>query len=313
MTGAGLDPLAIAVDQRDAERFAALMAATKDQPTAEQIQRGYLDGAGDGVAIFTPQRIQDAENLSRAIAADRERYRYAIDTCLPHVAATNAELRATYLAFKGLLPEFALPQIFVVFGAGNSGGTANARAQVIGLEVICGPGTTIEEFRRTMRSFYAHETVHTWQTDETSPAIESNILLYAALREGTADYIASLVTGYIPDGARNRWACEREAWLWQEFQADRAKVQAGITGPFQLDDQASAAMGRWVGNYGNAPEGWPHEAGYWVGMRIARAFVEGSPDRTGALRTLIALRDPAAILAASGYDGQGARLPCTEQ
>ena len=143
-SAARVDPLSFAVDLRDAFRFARLMADTDYRPSARQIEEAYLKDSGRGVEIFTPGRIENAENLARAIAAEPERYRYAIETCLPVVESTNAELRATYLAFRGLLPEFPLPAVTVLFGAGNSGGTAAPDMQVIGLEVICGPGTTVE-------------------------------------------------------------------------------------------------------------------------------------------------------------------------
>jgi hypothetical protein len=83
---AGVDPLAAEIDARDALRFAHLM---KDNalPTAEILQRDYLDGAGLGVEIFTPDRIVDARHLARAIAARPDHYRYAIQNCLPQLPA----------------------------------------------------------------------------------------------------------------------------------------------------------------------------------------------------------------------------------
>jgi hypothetical protein len=103
-----------------------------------------------------------------------------------------------------------------------------------------------------------------------------------------------------PRGVR-RWAHEREAWLWQEFQRDRATVRAGIQPGGALTPGARQALHRWFGNYRKAPEGWPYEAGYWVGMRIAAAYLDRSPDKAAAIEALIQARDPAAILSASGY------------
>jgi hypothetical protein len=54
-------------------------------------------------------------------------------------------------------------------------------------------------------------------------------------------------------------------------------------------------------NHGNPPAGWPYEAGYWAGMRIAEACVARAADKRTAIRDLIELRDPAAILKAGGY------------
>ncbi|MGX4643884.1 gliding motility protein GldB-related protein [Massilia sp. SYSU DXS3249] len=295
--GAGVAPLTAEIDARDALRFAPLM---KDGalPTADILQRDYLDGAGPGVKIFTPNRIVDAQRLAQAVAARPEHYRYAIRECLPQLPALRSDLRAIYLAYAGLLPERPLPAIHIVFGAGNSGGTANAEAQVIGLEVTCLPGTTPAQFRTTMRDFFAHETVHTWQKERT-PQELADPLLGQSLREGVAEYLASLVTGTVPDLERDAWAHQRESWLWQEFQRDRQAMLADSESVRK--PMASPRFRRWLANYGSAPEGWPYEAGYWIGMRIAEAYVARAPDKPAAIRELLELRDPAAILKASGY------------
>jgi hypothetical protein len=298
LPAAGVDPLTATIDARDAQRFASLM---KDGalPTAQALQRGYLDGAGPGVAVFTPRRIIDAQNLARAVAAKPESYRYAIRECLPQLPGLQADLRAIYLAFAGLLPERPLPAILVVFGAGNSGGTASRDAQVLGLEVTCPPGVTPEQFRTTMRGFFAHETVHTWQDDETPQAL-ADPLLSQALREGVPDYLATLVTGAVPHADRDGWARGRETWLWNEFQRDRQAMLADSAAVH--DPLASKRFRRWFVNcHRERDEGWPCEAGYWVGMRIAEAYVARAQDKRAAIRQLLELQDPAAILAASRY------------
>ena len=197
-------------------------------------------------------RIVDAQHLARVIAAKPEDYRYAIGQCLPQLPALRTDLRAIYLAYAGLLPERSLPSIDIIFGARNSGGTASANAQVIGLEVTCPQGTTPEQFRITMRGFFAHETVHTWQGDET-PKELFDPLLSAALREGVADYLASLVTGVIPHLDRDTWARRQESWLWQEFKNDRQAILADSNSLHH--PMASARFKRWFANCGSAPEG----------------------------------------------------------
>jgi hypothetical protein len=294
---AGADPLTVDIDARDALRFASLM---KDGavPTADALQRGYLDGAGPGVKVFTPGRIRDAQHLAAVVARKPDTYRYAIHSCLPQLPALRGDLRAIYLAFAGLLPERPLPAIDVVFGAGNSGGTASSDRQVLGLEVICPPGTTPEQLRTTMRGFFAHETVHTWQDGDT-PAKLADFLLGQALTEGVADYLATLVTGAIPHQDRDAWARPQEARLWQAFQQDRQALKGSSGDANALI--ASPHFRRWFANCGSAPEGWPCEAGYWIGMRIAEAYVARASDKRAAMRELIELRDPGAILDASGY------------
>jgi hypothetical protein len=160
---AATDPLTTKIDTRDAERFAALFARSGGKPDAALLQREYLDNGGRGIEVFMSGRIENAANLATAIANDPDRYAYAIRTCLPLVASLDGELRATYLAYRGLLPDRQLPAVYIVFGAANSGGTAKPDAQVIGLESMCGLGTTPQQFRSGMRNIFAHEVAHTFQ------------------------------------------------------------------------------------------------------------------------------------------------------
>ena len=294
----GVDPLLVDLNTSDALKFSVLMKNGL-VPSAETLQHDYLDGAGLGVAIFTPHRIVNAQNLARAIATKPEVYRYAIRECLPLVPALRKDLRAIYLAYRGLLPERSLPPIEIIFGARNSGGTASAEAQVIGLEVTCPPGTNSEQFRTIMRGSFAHETVHTWQADAT-PQELADPLLSVALREGVADYLTSLVTGEVPHLDRDKWARTKESWLWQEFQGDRQAIM--LDGDSLRNPMASSRFKRWFANCGFTPNGWPCEAGYWLGMRIAEAYVEHAPDKHAAIRKLLEIKDPEDILKASDYE-----------
>lgn len=294
------DPLTMRLRLDDAHRFAALFRRTDGKPSAIQLQQGYLDGASRGVAIFTPHRIVDASVLARAIAAAPERWRYAIDTCLPLLPSLEAEMRAVYLAYQGLAPQLRLPEVYVVFGAGNSGGTAQPDAQVIGLEVMCGPGTTPQDFRQAMRRIFAHETVHAWQPPPKPEALP-DMLLLAALLEGVPDYLASLVTGLEPSPEREAWGRAQEAEVWRRFQADREIVRRTRRPDGSFPDEGQAALSRWFGNARSAPPGMPSEAGYWVGMQIARAYVARAADPRRAIEALIRLESPARILADSGY------------
>ncbi|WP_375290847.1 hypothetical protein [Qipengyuania sp.] len=307
--GAGVDPLSVTVESADADRFAAVFAAADGRPTAEALQRGYLDGAGRGVAVFTPGRIQNAANLARAIAADPAGYARAVKVCLPLAKQASADMRAIYLGLASVFPGRPLPELHVVFGAGNSGGTAGVEdgvgAQVLGLEVICEMADTPEELRTTFRRFFAHETVHVVQM-QAGAAVQSasDPLLAASLTEGFAEFVSGLVTGEVPDPERDGWARAREAQVWADFAADRRALQIMAGEGMSVDDppaEAAALLRRWAGNYGSAPEGWPYEMGYWIGRRICEGYFERSTDKRRAIEDLLLMKDPAAILAGSGY------------
>jgi hypothetical protein len=297
---AEFDVFQYAVQATDAERFAELFRQTRGHPTADEIARHYLQGAGRGVAIFTPGRIENAEHMAHRVEKLNADYRHAIDTCLPLTPELNQDLRAVYLAYRGLLPQHPLPQIHLVFGAGNSGGTATADAQVLGLEVACRSGVSADDYRRYMRMMFAHETAHSWQPQVDDSGI-TDLLLFAALREGTPDYLAGLVTGTTPSVERDDFARPRERALWAQFQRDRQTLVLRDSNDFSRESAAGQALYRWFANFGSAPEGWPHEAGYWVGMQIAAHYVARSRDKAQAIRELLELEDPQAILTASGY------------
>ncbi|WP_158272063.1 hypothetical protein [Marinicauda salina] len=300
----GVDPLTAEVRSEDARRFVAVFEAADGAPTAEALQAGYLDGAGRGVEIFTPNRIISAENLAARIAADPEAYRRAIDVCLPIAEASSADLRSIYLGLQSVFPDRPLPEIHVVFGAGNSGGTAGPDAQVLGLEVICEVAETPEDARTYFRHFFAHETVHVLQMQTGLEGEFADPLLGYSMAEGMADFIAMLVTGTVPDADKDSWAREREAELWRRFDADRTTIRSALEAGADLNEpppEVAEAYGRWLANFRRAPEGWPHEAGYWVGRRIAQAYFDRAEDKRAAIDTLLRLEGPEAILAASGY------------
>lgn len=293
------DPLTVVLHTEDADRFARLFAETDGLPDAERLETEYLAPGSFGIEVFTPHRIKNADNLAAAIARDPTAYRKAIDSCLPAAKAAQSDLRSIYLGLQGALPTARLPQVYLVFGAGNSGGTARPGAQVLGLEVLCKVSDSPEALRSKLRHLFAHETIHSLQMDARIDA-EANPLLLNVLAEGAADFIAWLVTGEEPSESRAAWAEPREAELWEAFQSDLALVEnAAKTG--EKVAEANAAAGRWVGNYGSAPDGWPSELGYWMGLRIWERYYEASGHKREALHRMLSIENPELILASGSY------------
>ncbi|WP_019516263.1 hypothetical protein [Sphingomonas sp. Mn802worker] len=297
-----VDPLTATVETSDVDRFAAIFDAAGGVPTAVDLQRDYLDPGSEGVRVFTPDRIESAAHLAKAVAADRAGYDRALRVCLPIVRETEGELRATYLALHGLLPDRPLPRIFLVMGANNSGGTAAPGVQVLGLEVLCRISATPDALRATLRSFYAHETVHALQHDPdvALAAANGNALLQNVLVEGAADFIATLVTGQQIDPARAAWGLANERMLWSRFDADLALQGSG---DLSRGKPAGDALFRWVGNAGDPPAGWKSEAGYWIGQRIWQRWYDRQPDKHAAIRRMLTLDRLGEVLAAGRYTG----------
>ena len=297
-TGEPVEPLTVRFETEDAERFAALWMQHGGQLDAATLQRDYIDEGGRGIEIFTNGRIENGEKMARVIGENPGLYADAIQRCLPWALEATPRLRSTYLGLKGLLPDAELPRAALVVGSDNSGGTAQADMQVLGLEVLCRMSKDRDTFDRTLLSVFAHETVHSLQSDNAN---EPNELLRAVLREGVADYIASLIVGASIDPQRDAWAAPRRETIFNHFAADLedwdAWVEAGMPDEGEVQQAALRNLFRWVGNAGHPPDDWPDELGYWVGSEIARRYVDNSDNPREAIRELLEFEDGDAIIA----------------
>lgn len=302
------DPLTVTVKDDDVRRFEELWRKTAGNPTAAQIDADYIQPGSLGVKIFTPHRIVDGRNMAEQITEHRRWYEQALTTCRPWIEQHNAELRSIYLGLHGLLPEKPLPQIYMVIGGANSGGTAAPGAQVLGLEILCRDGPTPEKFAQGLRTFFAHETTHTFQGDLSSnKAALAEPLLSRILAEGGADYVASIVTGTSPSVARDTYGFAHEAEIWAQFMKDRQIANKNFDARKGFAGPGLAAFQHWLynGRTGGLP-GWESDMGYWLGMQIAKAYVAHSADPHAAVREVLAMQDPAEILRKSRY-GQDLR------
>ncbi len=277
----------------DAERFANLL----DQPglpSAAVLQTGYLDPGSPGVRIFTPHRIRNASTLAAAIAAEPQAYRRAVQLCLPVARQLQDEAARIGSRISALLGATAPAPAYVVLGAGNSGGTADAEGLVLGLEVICREAKDRQDAEQLLKGFVAHELVHVHQ-ERAGTQQSTSDLLRQSLVEGFADYVMTLAAGSTAgstagaQGERRRYGQAHELALWREFRAavDRGQGLAG-----------------WLYSPATTPDR-PPDMGYWIGMRICEAYVARAHDRAQALQTLLQLRDPRRILQDSGYGRDG--------
>ncbi len=275
----------------DAQRFAAVFKATGGSPGADVLQSDYLAPGTPGIAIFTEYRIKNAANLAHAVSALRPDYDHAITLCLPEAQRMRDEVSSTIGKVATLVGDSGSAPAYFLFGAGNSGGTASAGGLGIGLEVICQDARTPAQARQIIREFVAHEMTHVFQV-RNGLEMKDRDLLQHTLSEGFADFIMGRMLGADTsiDANRRAYGIAHEAELWHQFQADVAADK----------DDAD-----WLFNVGRAPAGKPSDLGYWLGRRVCESYYAHAADKAQAVRTLLLLKDPKAILRDSGYDGTG--------
>lgn len=278
LAGAAVTPLA-EVRTSDVDLFYRIYDAAHGAPTGAALQHGYIDAGSDGVRQFTPDRIVSGGNLAAAIAENRDVYDHARD-CLAALPSVKAKLVVAFRKLAAIDPEAIFPPVTILIGANNSGGTTSKSGVLIGLERTC--SSTWLQPNPADRLFHeiAHEYGHVEQPEEA----QLGTVLKASLKEGVADLIAELISGQVSNVQLQQWTKGREREIDVQF----------------LAEQDSRDLSHWLYNDVGTPEK-PGDLGYWVGWRIAKAYYLKAADKRAALRALLDLKDPKAILAGSGW------------
>lgn len=218
-------------------------------------------------------------------------FRKAVDLCLPAARKVQPAAELMLTKVQALLKRQDTAPVYMLFGAGNSGGTASSKALVLGLEVLCRSANTEAEATRVFIEFVAHEVTHVYQS-RSMQASSSGDLLQTMLMEGFADFAMTLVLGEPArsDAERSAYGLAREAELWARAQVD-----------FKQGDKK---LRDWMYNNSSPREpGMPADLAYWLGKRICEAYCARATDKAVALQTLLEMADPAQILRDSGYRG----------
>ncbi|MHB1312378.1 MAG: hypothetical protein ACYC3L_10195 [Gemmatimonadaceae bacterium] len=269
-------------------------------PTGDGAQRqraaiiaaDYLGAGSDGlVAFHALGKIRDAEVLAGTIAALPGFYG-SLNTIEAALAAQTTTLRAAFARFARLVPGAYFPDVYFVVGHFRSGGTSVPIGLLIGTEIYGRtPGVSLDEIPAGSRGIVQpmsqvagvviHELVHFHQSGGGA----SPTLLRATIVEGSADFVAHLVFPDMPEP-------DYRAWGRLHDEAVRARFAAEMRG---------VDISNWIANNDRETAEWPAALGYYVGYRIAEGYYRRAPDKTRAIRELMRLADPEAILTQSGY------------
>lgn len=269
------------VDIGDVERFYRLYDSTQGHPSAEQLQRDYLDGGSEGLHQFAKARRITGEAIAANLVKNPQAYVDA-KRCMEVLPDTRSRLTASLRKLVELYPEARLPTVTIAVGRGKPVGTASADTGVqIGLEALCATDWINPDLEDRFVHVIAHEYVHVQQV----PAFvqtEQATVLESALMEGAAEFVGELISGEVAYLHLKQNTKGQELAIETKFQADMDKRD--------LSD--------WI--YNSKP-GNPGDLGYWVGYRIVKSYYRNASDKRQALRDIIGLQDARAFLARSGW------------
>lgn len=268
--------------------FDAMSGASDTLPLRQQ----YLNGGSVGLTDMTNRRWKNAANLATMIWPVREYYKSVRSATLQ--LATNAEpsVRSAFRGMSERYPDAVFPDVYFVVGGLSTGGTVGDHGLLIGTEMFsAGDGARRDVLNAWQQSvvrgpelidaIVAHELTHFQQVSNSST------LLNQSIREGSADFVAELLTGKNFNAHLRTYGLANETALWNEF-----KLAMNGTD-----------ISRWLYNGGAAtlPDGRPADLGYFIGYRIAEAYWLRTTDKVSAFRSILRFTDPTAFLAASGY------------
>lgn len=277
-------------DTADVARFYTVFDASDGAPSAAMLQQQYLDPGSPGLHDLAKIRGITADSLKSAIDKRPEIFRDA-RRCAAVLPQVSERVHQSLQSLRAQYPEALTPPVTVSIGRGTSGGTTGPTGVIVGLEAICAVVPRGDEVNR-MVQLIAHEYGHVQQpVAQTEP--DHPTLLLAAIVEGGAELVAELTSGNIANPQLKDWTRGRERQVETEF----------------LQEKQTTDLERWVWN-GRGTAERPGDLAYWVGYRINKALYVHAADKTQALRQILTMTDPQAILDASGWY-PGIELPQT--
>lgn len=281
------DPLKTEIITTDLDNFWLAFDQAKPDFKPEGFQTLYLDKGSKGVKGFMPGRIKSADNLATRVKG-RIKYYSSIKPSTDKIAGMKDEIINSLVKLKELYPKAIFPPVYFVIGVMSSGGTSSNHGLIIGAEMYgMTPETPKDELNDWLLTvlkpveevphIVAHELIHFQQT------YDGGSLLQACLKEGSADFIAELISGKHINGHVHDFANPKEKELWLEFKSKMLKKN-------------------YNGWLYSSTEGRPNDLGYWMGYKITKAYYDRATDKQQAIQDILTIKNEEKFLTASGYE-----------
>ena len=270
-----------AIHIEDVELFYEIYDAAGGRPTAEQLQRDYIDAGSDGLHQFAKVRNISGARIAKTLTKQPQIYSEA-KRCLDALPRVRERLEVALGTLSKLYPEARLPPVTIAVGRGKPVGVGSPATGIqIGLEALCATNFLHPDVEDRFVYVIAHEYAHVQQ----APALVDNpnlTVLEFSLIEGAAELTAELIAGEVSYSHLRASTAGREKEIETAFAAEL--------------DQTDVS--NWL--YNGTPEN-PGDLGYWVGYRIAKSYYQRASDKRQALREILEMTDAKALLEKSGW------------
>jgi hypothetical protein len=265
----------------DVERFYKIYDAANGRPTAEQLQREYIDVGSDG--LRTLARLRNVTGARIAETLDRNPKIYSdARRCMAVLPRVKERVQLALGELRRLNPDARFPPVTVAVSRGKPAGVGYPDTGIqIGLEAVCAADFMNPNVEDRFVHVISHEYVHVQQ----APALASKedlTVLERAFVEGGAELISELISGLAGQAHFSALTQGREKVVETAFLADQDKID----------------LSAW---FDNSTLQKPGDLGYWVGHRIAKSYYQHANDKRQALRDVFQMTDAKAFLAKSGW------------
>lgn len=280
------NPNQIEIVTSDIDNFWIAYESFELDSNPQYFQELYINQGSPGVKGFLKMRIQSADNLAKVVLS-HPNYFSSLKQSTDSINVFKEHVRASFRKLKMVYDEAVFPPVYFVIGAMNSGGTTSSDGLIIGAEMYgLQPGTAKDELNPWLQEvikpvnqlphIVAHELIHYQQK------YRANSLLEQSIKEGSADFIAELISGKHINQHVHEFGNPREEELWNEFSSR-----------MQNDD--------YEGWLYSSTEGRPNDLGYWMGYKITEAYYENSEDTKEAIRNILQISNFQEFLSQSRY------------
>ncbi len=231
----------------------------------------YINNGTLGLQGFISNRIINADSLL-VMAKKRKQDYEKMRGIEARIKEKEKLIKPYFYGLEYWYPDAVYPPVYFVIGRFNSGGTSSEDGLLIGAEKL----TNLDH----LSELVIHESIHFQQK---WPEGDTNLLQQSVL-EGSADFVAELVTGIVGNTDAKKYGNEHKDALCKEFiqVMDKGNLQDWLYGTSGKDDR-------------------PNDLGYWMGYEIVKAYFEKAADKKLAIAEILNISDYNEFITNSGF------------
>jgi hypothetical protein len=246
-----------------------------------------------GLKTFFAVRWDGEVQVYIDLLKKREKFYQSIRPLYDSLDTQVQQIYNTAYKLKELYPSSIFPDIYLLVGMLNSGGTPSGGAGLlIGTELYSLSHTTdttelnsLEKSLIRSKAYLASGVIHEYIHIQQKFTDPSN-LLGQAIKEGSADFISELITGRNINDHLHAYGNKHEHELYELFKKDM----------FGKDYSS------WLFNGSTASlKGIPADLGNYIGYKICESYYRKVLDKKAAIKEILEIQNFELFLNQSGY------------